>query len=110
MAATATTASLDRHAERFAERREAIGLLRQMVERSHDENRVGGIGILRQMPGVGHGERRQRCGRSRAARPRLVDKPRRRVDEVHLVAAFGEPERVGAGGAADIDDAGWCGR
>jgi hypothetical protein len=89
---------------RFAERGQAIGPLGQVVEGAEEEDGVGaGVGVV-QAAGVAHGQRRDGvvglAGRGAAG---LLDVERHGVDQVHRVASGGQPARVDAGAAADVE-------
>ena len=91
------------HAERLAERRQPLLPRGQVVERPHEKHGIGGALAVGQRTGIADGGTRQWMIRlRRRGRERLLHVPRHRIDEMHIVAASGEPARIPAGAAADV--------
>ena len=76
-----------------------VGALSQVVERAEQQDRVVTAVVFGEAAGIAGGDREPAVGL------RLLQVQRHRVDQVHLVAAVGEPGRVDPAPAADVQDA-----
>ena len=89
----------------LAERGQPLLPRLEVIERSHQKHGIGAAWGMRQGTGITDGGTRQWAVRlRRRRRARLLDQFRYRVDEVNVVSLGGQPARVAAGSAADIQD------
>jgi hypothetical protein len=93
------------HSPGLAQRHQALAALREVIERPHEQHGIG-AGVVRLEPaGIAEPDARERMiALARRGLPRLLDVERHRVDEVHDISVRGEPARVGAGPAADVEN------
>ncbi|HEX6444929.1 MAG TPA: hypothetical protein VF053_07585 [Streptosporangiales bacterium] len=88
------------HAARLGECSDPLGAFGQVVERAEQEH-----GVARRVP-LGQSARVAHLGRERPVFARLRNVQRHRIDQVDVVAPLGQPARVHARAAADVEDAG----
>ena len=103
MAAATTTSARAHHAAGLGQGAHAVVPLHEVVERAEKQHHVRRPVRVLEPACIAHARARQ-GGAGVSAR--LLDVPRRLIDEVDLVAAAGEPARVDAGAASDVEDTG----
>src|ERR1700680_1819701 len=95
----------------FAQAGEPVFSFDKMVERTEEQNRIGGGVALRQPARVSHVRRGNwMVGLLRGCRPSLLHMPGHRIDQVDLIAAGSEPAGVSTRASTSVDDPGWSSR
>src|ERR1700687_4167983 len=95
----------------FAQAGEPVFSFDKMVERTEEQNRIGGGVALGQVTRVSHLRRgKWMVGLLIGCRPRLLHVLEHRVDQLDLIAARSEPAGVSTRASTGVDDHGWSGR
>src|SRR5260370_42686081 len=91
----------------LAEGSQTVLSLRQVIERTEQQDGICALVGLFELARVSNLSRSQRMLRLlRRPRQRLLHMTRHGIDEMHFVAALGQPEGIGASPAAAVEHAG----
>ncbi len=94
------------NARRLVQRLGTIWRGGQVIERTQQQNHIRGFTGKSQVPRVANPARGKRPGSGAAAAFGLGYETRNRVDQMNRISGLSQPERIGSGSAADVQDGG----